>query len=125
MIENFHSLLTSIEELYETEKFNGPEERFFNIVEKVSSNRPVSKTALVVVISTKFLLRERRSKDYHDRLVRMRGRPSFREVLSSIPRYVDFFTFPAELRTGGEREVGLRIISLSNFMSCDVKIGPF
>ena len=125
MIENFHSLLTSIEELYETEKFNGPEERFFNIVEKVSSNRPVSKTALVVVISTNFLLRERRSKDYHDRLVRMRGRPSLREVLSSIPRYVDFFTFPAELRTGGEREVGLRIISLSNFMSCDVKIGPF
>lgn len=125
MIENFHSLLTSIEELYETEKFNGPEERFFNIVEKVSSNRPVSKTALVVVISTKFLLRERRSKDYHDRLVRMRGRPSLREVLSSIPRYIDFFTFPAELRTGGERKVGLGIISLSNFMSCGVKIGPF
>ena len=125
MIENFHSLLTSIEELYETEKFNGPEERFFNIVEKVSSNRPVSKTALVVVISTNFLLRERRSKDYHDRLVRMRGRPSLREVMSSIPRYIDFFTFPAELRTGGEREVGLRIIGLSNFMSCDVKIGPF
>lgn len=82
MIENFHSLLTSIEELYETEKFNGPEERFFNIVEKVSSNRPVSKTALVVVISTNFLLRERRSKDYHDWLVRMRGRPSLREVFS-------------------------------------------
>lgn len=125
MIENFHSLLTSIEELYETEKFNGPEERFFNIVEKVSSNRPVSKTALVVVISTKFLQRERRSKDYHDRLVRMRGRRSLREVPSSIPRCIDFFAFPAELRTSGEREVGLRIISLSNFMSCDVKIGSF
>ena len=42
LIENLHILLTSIEDLYETGKFNGPEERFFGMVEKSASMRPVS-----------------------------------------------------------------------------------
>ena len=42
LIENLNILLSSIEELYETGKFNGPEERFFAIVEKTASVRPVS-----------------------------------------------------------------------------------
>ena len=45
MIENLHTLLTSIEDLYETGRFNGPEERFFGIVEKTASMRPVSSSA--------------------------------------------------------------------------------
>lgn len=45
MIENLHTLLTSIEDLYETGKFNGPEERFFGMVEKTASMRPVSSSA--------------------------------------------------------------------------------
>ncbi|KAJ7372751.1 Tuberous sclerosis 2-like protein [Desmophyllum pertusum] len=40
LIENLHILLTSIEDLYETGKFNGPEERFFGMVEKSASMRP-------------------------------------------------------------------------------------
>jgi len=42
LIENLHILSTSIEDLYEAGKFNGPEERFFAIVEKSASKRPVS-----------------------------------------------------------------------------------
>ena len=42
LIENLHILLTSVEDLYETGKFNGPEERFFGLVEKSASMRPVS-----------------------------------------------------------------------------------
>lgn len=42
LIENFHILLTSIEDLYEAGKFSGPEERFFGLVEKSASMRPVS-----------------------------------------------------------------------------------
>ena len=45
LIENLHTLLTSIEDLYETGKFNGPEERFFGMVEKTASMRPVSSSA--------------------------------------------------------------------------------
>ena len=44
MIENLHILFTSIEELFETDKFNGPEERFFALIEKSASKRPVSAT---------------------------------------------------------------------------------
>lgn len=40
LIESLHNLLTSIEELYEAGKFNGPEERFFALVEKSASMRP-------------------------------------------------------------------------------------
>ena len=42
LVENFHTLLNYIEELVESGKYRGSEERFYDIVEKSSSKRPVS-----------------------------------------------------------------------------------
>jgi hypothetical protein len=41
-VENLHILLNYIEELVENGKYRGSEERFYDIVEKCSSKRPVS-----------------------------------------------------------------------------------
>ncbi|XP_015768229.1 PREDICTED: tuberin-like [Acropora digitifera] len=51
LIENLHILFTSIEELFETNKFNGPEERFFALIEKSASKRP--EHSLHVLVSFK------------------------------------------------------------------------
>ncbi|XP_067044886.1 tuberin-like isoform X1 [Acropora muricata] len=51
LIENLHILFTSIEELFETDKFNGPEERFFALIEKSASKRP--EHSLHVLVSFK------------------------------------------------------------------------
>ena len=56
LIENLNILLSSIEELYEVGKFNGPEERFFAIVEKTASVRPVSVLHSKVGLHTRELL---------------------------------------------------------------------
>ena len=45
LVENLHILLTYIEDLYESGRFNGPEERFFSIVERCASKRPVRMTS--------------------------------------------------------------------------------
>ncbi|PFX22959.1 tuberin-like [Stylophora pistillata] len=51
LIENLHILLFSIEDLYESGKFNGPEERFFGLVEKSPGSLP--DRSLQILISYK------------------------------------------------------------------------
>ncbi|XP_032221463.2 tuberin-like isoform X2 [Nematostella vectensis] len=48
LIENHHILLNAVEELMETSKFNGSEERFFTIVERCASKRPENSVHLLV-----------------------------------------------------------------------------
>ena len=42
LMENYHLLLSYIEELYEKGVFSGTAERFFDIVERCAGKRPVS-----------------------------------------------------------------------------------
>ena len=47
-MENLHILLFNVEDLYESGKFNGPEERFFALVEKSAGMLPVSNRTRVI-----------------------------------------------------------------------------